>query len=563
MRKHQTSQGLTVNTIAGTHVVFFGLNIESKLKKDFRGFAIQREDHLNGEIIWMRGSKTFEKTEPHPAIGSTFSTQKHPVQSFQWSDFSVHPDTKYTYTIQCLYNDPAALIPKSEIKVNISTEREFDNVHSVFFNRGSVATQEYARRFQNKDPEVAGQAAFDWLSRGLIEALFNFFGKAKDGYHIYGAIYEFQWETVLETIKKQSKKVHFHILFDDVNDESGPFKHNEKAIDKAGIKKYCKGRKNAKLMHNKFFVLCDKNSNPLMTWTGSTNLTKNGIFGHSNVGHVVDDKNISKAFLDYWKRLNDDPEIDNIYRGQNMTASAIPATLMKGTIPVFSPRGTKLDSLNWYSTIANGAKDGLFMTFAFGMHQLFKDIYSKDDEVLKMALMDKAYSSPKVKTRDENDIRKIRKRPNVVIAIGNRIVTNSFDRWLAELDKIEKSVFVYWVHSKYMLVDPLGPDPIVITGSANFSKASTDTNDENMLVIKGDKRIADIYFGEYMRLYNHYAFREVLGWHKQKQKEDDTKDPWKPQYLIEDDSWMDQYFDSHDTSGRYRRRVYFSGPLSV
>ena len=49
----------------------------------------------------------------------------------------------------------------------------------------------------------------------------------------------------------------------------------------------------------------------------------------------------------------------------------------------------------------------------------------------------------------------------------------------------------------------------VVTGSANFSDASTSTNDENMLVIKGNKRVADIYFTEFNRLFNHYYFRAV------------------------------------------------------
>lgn len=30
--------------------------------------------------------------------------------------------------------------------------------------------------------------------------------------------------------------------------------------------------------------------------------------------------------------------------------------------------------------------------------------------------------------------------------------------------------------SNYMLVDPLGPHPIVVTGSANFSEATGDAN---------------------------------------------------------------------------------------
>lgn len=42
------------------------------------------------------------------------------------------------------------------------------------------------------------------------------------------------------------------------------------------------------MMHNKFFVLTENNK-PIAVWTGSTNLTENGIFGHSNCGHVVED----------------------------------------------------------------------------------------------------------------------------------------------------------------------------------------------------------------------------------------------------------------------------------
>jgi phosphatidylserine/phosphatidylglycerophosphate/cardiolipin synthase-like enzyme len=63
-------------------------------------------------------------------------------------------------------------------------------------------------------------------------------------------------------------------------------------------------------------------------------------------------------------------------------------------------------------------------------------------------------------------------------------------------------------HTKFMVIDPLGDDPIVVTGSANFSESSTTGNDENMLFIRGNSRVADIYLGEYMRLWNHYAFRE-------------------------------------------------------
>lgn len=67
--------------------------------------------------------------------------------------------------------------------------------------------------------------------------------------------------------------------------------------------------------------------------------------------------------------------------------------------------------------------------------------------------------------------------------------------------------YVQFIHTKYMLIDPLGDDPIVISGSANFSDASTSQNDENMLVIRGDTRVADIYLGEFMRLFSQFRLR--------------------------------------------------------
>jgi phosphatidylserine/phosphatidylglycerophosphate/cardiolipin synthase-like enzyme len=111
-----------------------------------------------------------------------------------------------------------------------------------------------------------------------------------------------------------------------------------------------------------------------------------------------------------------------------------------------------------------------------------------------------------------------------------------------------------------MLTDPLGPRPTVVTGSANFSKASTDTNDENMLVIRGDRRIADIYFGEYLRLYTHYAFRESVKIYMEKKR--GALEDWKPRFLVDDDSWMEPYFDPHDRSARDTRRKYFGGAMS-
>jgi PLD-like domain len=569
MRRRRQHAGLTVNAIAGTYVVFLGLDLAKSKRAGFRGFAFKRFDHVEGDTIWLQGLKTFEKTEPHPAIGERFSTLDHPVQSFQWADYSAKPGRQYTYTVVALYGDPASLEQRITLEVEVTTEAETGSVHSAFFNRGSVATQEYARRFQNEPPSTAGPGAYEWLSRGLLEAFVAFLGRAGDGWAVHGAVYEFQRPEALAAVRQAHLRgAKVNVLYDDIEafdkkgKPDGPFQRNRDAIEAANIKGLCQGRAHGKLMHNKFFVLSE-NGQPKAVWTGSTNLTENGIYGHSNVGHIVEDAAIAQAFRDYWDRLEADPTVGKSYRAANETATPAPPNPWNAvTTAVFSPRGTDLAALQWYADIASGAKRGLFMTFAFGMHQKFKTVYQTDDSILRMALMEKDWGNPQTIAKDKREIQLIRNRPNVVVAIGNRIVTNSFDRWLTELSRLDPHVHVYWIHTKYMLVDPLSSAPTVVIGSANFSKASTDTNDENMLVIRGDRRAADIYFGEYLRLYSHYAFREAVKFFTEKQKAG-TAEEWKPQYLIDNDNWMTPYFDPADTSARNARRTYFAGPMSV
>ena len=152
------------------------------------------------------------------------------------------------------------------------------------------------------------------------------------------------------------------------------------------------------------------------------------------------------------------------------------------------------------------------MTFAFGMNDLWKDVYRTAAAPLRFALMEaktRAMEDGPEKEAEERAIDELRRLNANVFAIGAFIRTNQFDGWVKErLTGLNSNV--RYVHNKFMLVDPLGGKPIVIAGSANFSAPSTDQNDENMLIVKGNTRVAEIYLGEFMRLYSHHAFRESL-----------------------------------------------------
>jgi phosphatidylserine/phosphatidylglycerophosphate/cardiolipin synthase-like enzyme len=213
---------------------------------------------------------------------------------------------------------------------------------------------------------------------------------------------------------------------------------------------------------------------------------------------------------------------------------------------LFSPRKS-IDALTWYAELAMQATDGLFMTFAFGMNDIFKDVYRHGTAPFRLALMEKKTRSMRdgpEKDAEEQKIQELRNMRENVFAIGNFIRTNEIDGWVEErLTSLNSHV--RFIHNKFMLVDPLRDDPIVVAGSANFSDASTRRNDENMLIVRGNKRVADIYLGEFMRLYSHHAFRESLQWR-------DSDNPPKP--LRTDDWWSDYFGDTQ----RSTRRKFFA-----
>lgn len=561
MRKRTQQSKLTVNAIAGSHVVTLGLDIDESKRKGLRGFGIRRTDHLEQEIYWMRGMKTFESVEPHPAPGEQFSSEIHPFQSFQWADYSANPDRDYSYEVVPMYGEPGALKPGDSAKVKVHTEPIEGATHCIFFNRGSVATQEYARRFQNVPPNKAGQGAYDWLSRGLIEGILAFIRRANSGrWGLHGAFYEFQWPTVLDALREaKGLGADVKVVFDDIKNATGPRKKNEQAITDAHIKSICIPRQNGTLMHNKFLVLTDKGKARAVLF-GSTNLTENGIFGHANCAHVVEDPAVAAKYLEYFEKLTEDPETSSRasdYKQWTVNESPAPANAKVGMAPVFSPR-PNLNALEWYAEIAGQARKGLFMTFAFGMSELFRNVYGKKDDILRMGLMEKEWNG-KNKEAQIEAIRKLQALPNVVIAIGNRITLNNFDQWLQELDKIDPHAHVQWVHTKFMLADPLSDRPIVVTGSANFSEASTNRNDENMLVIRDDTRVADIYLGEFMRLHSHYAFRQAVAIYLDQHPGAKPED-FKQRFLIEGkNDWTVPYFQQNDRQARCARRLYFAG----
>ena len=549
MRNKGQKGELSVQAIAGTHVVLLGMDLPEQKCPGLLGFALRREDHTEGEKYWLSGYKTFASVEPSPPPGILYSTRQHPIQGFTWSDFSAKPEHDYTYEVVALRGTPASPQESERVTVDIRTESEHGRTHHVHFNRGAAASQEYTRRFGDKRPEQVGPAAFTWLSRGAAESIADFIGRAGGpGWGLRVCAYEFTDDKVLTALgAARDRGADVQVLYHAEND---PQKiSNQKAIENFGLQNICQPR-NAQgltLSHNKMIVLTKAGAAQAVL-TGSTNFSAGGIYGHSNVVHVCEGDDVAAQYLWLWNELKKNTP-KSADAGVLVGKTPLPGDpLAKQITPIFSPRDS-LEALDWYAQQAKGANDALFMTFAFGMNARFQDAYRTGNAKLRYALMETMSGPTKTKEQrlaNEAAIIELRKMKENKFAIGSRLGKGAFNHWLKE-QLSGLNVHVRYLHTKYMLVDPLGANPLVVSGSANFSEASTTDNDENMLIIRGNSRVADIYLGEFMRMYRHFAFRDWLTQHPE-------ADEVQVSHLDETDQWWKRYFGNTFES---RQRSYF------
>lgn len=544
MRVLRTKDGLRVNAISGTYVVMLGFHLPKQSCNGLCGFAIHRIDHTSGEAGYMTGMKAFAETDPGFPAPAHYSTREQPIQSFQWADYTAEPGHDYTYTVAALKGSPRELEVFKQVKVDIATESPEGGDQDVYFNRGVAGSQAYVARFGDKSPKnVPNRQAWIWLSRGLYEAIEAYVNSCKRGDGLRIAAYEFHYPDFLKLLKAAKRRgVDVKVVYD--SRKAKPGRKNQAAIKTAGIGSFCIPRKKGKsyISHNKFIVRLH-NKKPVSVWTGGTNFSDGGIFGHSNVGHLVENKDVAAKFLEYWSLLAEDPETAD-ERDAVETLTPLPdGKLPKGVTTVFSPRND-LSALEWYAKLAQGANEGLMMTFAFGMNKVWKGVYRNSNAPFRLALLEKATRPMKdgpEKTKELKEIQALRAMPENTFAIGDFIRSNKYDGWVKErLTGLNSNV--RYVHNKFMLVDPLSDDPVVVAGSANFSDASTTNNDENMIVIRGNKRVADIYLGEFMRLYSHHAFRESLKWRKSPPKPLETGDWWRDYFGKTERSIRRQFF---------------------
>lgn len=497
------------------------------------------------------------------------STARAPLQKFRWGDYTVDPGKSYRYRVVPRYDTAAKIVQDGKeaerrrdfdsiqggVIVEVKTENNHGHEASVFFNRGAAASRAYNNRYGDNDPSGIPDALW-WLSRGLEEALIGFIGQAVDAsYAIHAAIYEFQKPKLLEALTRAAGrgvdvKVAYHARQKSKKGKPDPddktAAKNRAAIAAAGIT-FAKPRDadpQGAIMHNKFVVLLKKGANgsmqPMAAWTGSTNWTDGAIYGQLNLGHASYNVKIATAYNDYFQSLyNNDSASDIKKHTQFLTP--VPKdrdSIPHGITPIFSPQ-SKLDMIDLYAELCRTGKI-VMVSAPFVLHpKILATFKQTPKNTLRFLMADKGSSFGKageVKLL-EHDVAN-----QVSVATTLSSALHDFQGRLLEHEESFHHSGVH-IHSKIIAIDPFGPDPILVTGSANFSNNSTKTNDENSLIIRGDTAVMDIYVTEFMRMFEHYWFRAHLegktkGGKKKKSVEARIAG------LKQNDSWTDPYYTS-------------------
>lgn len=532
-RKEAASGPMRVSAIAGTRVVLMALDIDPGNREGLRGFAFQVKG--GGQTHWLTGTKYFESLVPSPVKGDKYSTLEHPIQSFLWSDYEARPDTKYEYTIVAMYGAPGALEQRHKVTFEIKTEKENDGKHGIWFNRGVVASRAYSVEFQNRalteqmynqvdDKNRVTEETSKWLSRGLEEACVGYINGVPPGEKLRVVAYEFTYIPLLNALKVAiGRGVDVKIIYHKTSANDG-------AIDETGLpRSRLIERTRPQTPHNKFMVWLDADERPKAVWTGSVNFTPSGFLGQTNVGHVVTDSSkepsaIPNKYFAYWKVLSKNPTTkparEAVIGFTPNPPNVVPA---EPVTAVFSPRIAD-NLLDWYGKRIEDARTSSMFTAAFTVDPILLRSLGKQQDSMRFVLLEKPATAAARKAERDSHGRLIMSNGSVLGKVtetsfekkegegGTKLVpipNFPLEKWFVdeELARKDGKGFVFFVHTKFLLIDPLSNDPLVCTGSANFSGASLTANDENMLMIRGNTRVADIYLTEFDRIFRHFFFR--------------------------------------------------------
>ena len=541
------------------------------------GFAIYRTDVKAGVETCLPALATFPNQDPT----KNRTTADDPVQKFFWKDVFAKRGGSYRYRIVPMSGSPGALTPMAvgSLTTNVVQLTPDHGVLSAYFNRGILATQATARALHSDgdlesmktellrriaDPK--DQLRLD-LAGDMIEALTALPNEAHEqNGELWCALYEFEDTQLIQSLEQVAGRA--HVILSNMPGKVGEVKTTDtyaaerEAAKQAGVDVTDRMMPGGHIGHNKFTVL--DLAGPAAVQFGSTNWTDRALCAQSNNTIVARSPLMATAFKAYWDRLKTDTETGGGHGKQAVplrTADGdgpISLTLEDGSADVdiwFSPntprarptqhqneaRPPDLDEV--FKLIAGAKQAILFVVFEPGEPSIIDAVgaaqkanpalfvrgtvtVSKAAEDFAIAIKGDAPGSGSRKTSDSGQM--VPADYRVIPATG---IKDPVSVWEKELNSAGFAI----THSKYVVIDPFSDSCVVVTGSHNLGDQASYNNDENMVIIRGHRPIAEAYAANALDIYDHYAWRWWLA--------KDPQNTWTS--LKPDDSWQNSYFDDN------------------
>jgi phosphatidylserine/phosphatidylglycerophosphate/cardiolipin synthase-like enzyme len=239
------------------------------------------------------------------------------------------------------------------------------------------------------------------------------------------------------------------------------------------------GSQRAGIMHNKFIVFDAESADPNdpLVWTGSTNFTDGQINLDANNVIIVQDQSLARSyqieFEEMWGSTGDNPDAIKARFGSTK----------KNNTP--------------HEFVIDGKRVECYFSPTDGVNGRIVEVINTADNDLSIATM-------LITRTDMADAIAARKSLGVS---ANVITNNASGNSTAVNDILSASLGVHYtfdgesagiLHNKYMVVDQDAPasDPLVFTGSHNWSASADNDNDENTLVVH-DATVANIYYQQF------------------------------------------------------------------
>ena len=328
--------------------------------------------------------------------------------------------------------------------------------------------------------------------------------------------------------------------------------------------------------HNKFLVLKQANK-PVAVLTGSTNWTMNGLAAQTNNALLIASPAVAAHYSAYWDELERDtgsaqrgdeawqgPTLRQWVQEHNAALIKQPLSLEDGSATIqmlFSPNTDKSIAsppredpadVNLLFDLIKGAKQAvLFLAFEPGNNSILdaagEALHAKPSLFVRGALTSASNAMnfkaaldgsddtapegrgrrPRVATIGENP--QGRAQPDFRVIPATQVNKgDAFGAWEAELNKAGFAI----IHDKILVIDPFSDDCIVVTGSHNLGFRASHNNDENMVVVRGHRSLAEAYACHVLDVYDHYAWRWWLNQNKEKfGKPLDPTDAWQDRYI--------------------------------